>query len=171
MYKIKESPRARHVRIIIKPGGEIVVTKPRRVPLHLVEEFVRKNSDWINKKIELMKSRQASKPLPTRQEFLSGRAQALEIFERKVAQFNSFYKFSYKKISVRNNSSRLGSCSRRGNLSFSYSLINMPEEAVDYVVVHELCHLKEFNHSRRFWDLVGLTIYNYKEVRKKIRLG
>ncbi len=166
IYKIKSFSRSRHIRIIVKRGGEVIITKPRHVPTRLAEEFFRRSYDWIEKKLALVES---GKKQPAPAEFLADRDRAEEIFKNKVEKINSFYKFFYKKISVRNNSSRLGSCSRSGNLSFSYSLINMPEETIDYVVAHELCHLKEFNHSERFWALVSKTIPDYKIIRKKIR--
>lgn len=62
-----------------------------------------------------------------------------------------------------------GSCSKKGNLNFNWRLIQLPPELADYVIVHELCHLKELNHSQRFWDLVGQAIPDYKERRQALR--
>ena len=76
---------------------------------------------------------------------------------------------SYKKISIRNLKSRWGSCSKVGNLSFSLLLSMLPVDVIDYIIVHELMHLVEFNHSKRFWQLVGEAIPQYSEHRKWLR--
>ncbi len=73
------------------------------------------------------------------------------------------------RIAVRNQKSRWGSCSKKGTLNFNYKLTFLPPELRDYVIVHEICHIKEFNHGRGFWDLVKETVPDYKEVRKKLK--
>lgn len=87
---------------------------------------------------------------------------------RKIAEFNLFYNFKFGKVSIRNQRSRWGSCSKKGNLNFNYRLALVPDILVDYVIVHELCHLGEFNHSKDFWKLVEQTIPNYTELRKQL---
>jgi predicted metal-dependent hydrolase len=101
--------------------------------------------------------------------YLLYRTPALELALARAAHFNSFYNFTYKKISIRNQSSRWGSCSRRGNISFNYRIALLPPEVADYVVVHELCHLGEFNHSKNFWALVEKTIPNWKQLRRTMK--
>lgn len=96
----------------------------------------------------------------------------MRILER-LEFWNRVYGFSWKSVAIRNQKTRWGSCSRRGTLSFNYRLILLAPELLDYVVVHELCHLKEFNHSRAFWELVGRGIPDWRARRaelKKIRL-
>lgn len=95
---------------------------------------------------------------------------ALELVRQKVSYYNGFYNFSLGKISVRDQKSRWGSCSRRGNLSFSYKIVFLPEDLANYLVVHELCHLKEFNHSKNFWSLVSQTIPNWVFLRRELKL-
>ncbi len=73
------------------------------------------------------------------------------------------------KIAIRNQKSRWGSCSKHGNLNFNYKLVFMPPEARDYVIVHEICHIKEFNHGRGFWALVAETVPEYRALRKQLR--
>jgi predicted metal-dependent hydrolase len=104
----------------------------------------------------------------SRAEYLLMKEQARELVTRKLAEFNLFYNFKFNSVAIRNQRSRWGSCSRQGNLSFNYRLALVPEALVDYVVVHELCHLGEFNHSKDFWDLVAETIPDHQARRKQL---
>ena len=99
---------------------------------------------------------------------------AQNLVENKIGYFNDFYKFNVNKITIKNQKTRWGSCSRKGNLNFNYRLALLPEYLSDYIIVHELCHLGELNHSPKFWDLVAKTIPHYKKIKrefKKIRLS
>ena len=87
----------------------------------------------------------------------------------RLAHFNAIYGFMFHRVCVRDNSSRWGSCSKKGNLNFHYKILFLPQELADYLIVHELCHLKEFNHSPRYWKLVAQTIPEYKNCRKEMR--
>jgi predicted metal-dependent hydrolase len=97
------------------------------------------------------------------------REQTKKILDERLPVMGSKFSLSYKKISVRNLKSRWGSCSKTGNLSFSLLLSMLPVDVIDYIIVHELMHLVEFNHSKRFWQLVGEAIPQYDEHRKWLR--
>lgn len=90
------------------------------------------------------------------------------VYER-LDYFNKFYGFKWNKISIRNQKTRWGSCSKAGNLNFNYKIALLSPEIADYIIVHELCHLREFNHSQNFWDLVEKTIPNYKAIQAKLK--
>jgi predicted metal-dependent hydrolase len=87
----------------------------------------------------------------------------------RLAHFNTYYQVSLRRIFIKNLKSRWGSCSEKGNLNFNYKILFLPLAVADYVVVHELCHLREFNHSLKFWSLVAETIPNHKEMRRQLR--
>lgn len=93
----------------------------------------------------------------------------LKIATKKVEKYNNFYNFSYKKINIRDQKSRWGSCSSKGNLNFNYRVFLLPEKEMDYVIVHEICHLKEMNHSKIFWNLVEKKSPDYKKIRKNLK--
>ncbi|MEI6480632.1 MAG: M48 family metallopeptidase [bacterium] len=87
----------------------------------------------------------------------------------RLEYFNQFYNFKYGTVRIKAQTTRWGSCSSKGNLNFNYKMALLPPHLVDYLVVHELCHLGEFNHSQNFWDLVGKTIPNYLELRAELK--
>jgi predicted metal-dependent hydrolase len=90
-----------------------------------------------------------------------------------VEEISSIYFFTFKDIKIKNQKTRWGSCSNKGNLNFNYKIVHLPRELAKYLVVHELCHLKHLNHSRDFWNLVETIQPDYKILQaslKKIRL-
>ena len=106
-------------------------------------------------------------------EYRKYKSVARNIVLDRISYFNQYYHFSLHSIRIKNQTSRWGSCSKKGNLNFNYRIALIPQELSDYVIVHELCHLGQFNHSKKFWELVSRTIPNYKLIRnrfKKIRL-
>lgn len=170
-YSVRESARARCLRIIVHPGGELSATLPLGMNIQKLENFIRQKADWILRKINLAKKRKPAFLLPksSRREYLDKREAARSLAEAKLEEFNNFYNLKYGRISIRNQKSRWGSCSRKGNLNFNYRIVHLPEKYLNYIIVHELCHLKEFNHSKNFWDLVAETIPDCKNLKKEFR--
>ena len=170
VYKIKHSRRARNLRLAVHYTGDVVVTAPVGFDLGLLEGFLRQKISWVIKKLDFFKNHHpAPTPKVSRKEYLDQKAAALVLAEQKAAFWNQRYNFSYNRISIKNQTTRWGSCSRKGNLNFNYQILRLPEYLVDYLVVHELCHLKEFNHSARFWALVSAAVPGYKACRKELK--
>jgi hypothetical protein len=171
-YNLRVSRRARRLRLAIYGDGRLVVTQPHRASSKFVEDFIREKAAWIIRRQDHFKK--FPTPLisgPSRRaDYLAKREAARVLVYARLEYFNEFYKFKYKTVSIRNQSTRWGSCSRLGNLSFNYRLVTLPPLVADYVIVHELCHLREFNHSSRFWQLVAQTIPDYAERRRELRL-
>jgi predicted metal-dependent hydrolase len=170
-YTIKESKRASRMRLSIYPGGTIIATVPVNVPIPLMERFMKKKSGWILSKIKIMGKMHFNPTFHrySKKEYAKLKPEALKLIEGKIKEFNEKYEFEYSKISIRNSRSRWGSCSSKKNLSFNYKIIFLPEELQNYILIHELCHTKELNHSENFWKLVARIIPNYKSIRKEIR--
>lgn len=165
-YELKPSRRARSLRLEIGTSG-LMVTKPWFISAAFMERFIIRQEAWILK--NLAKHRNAETlPKVTKEELVVLKKRAAKVLISRLEFFNKVYNFKYKSISVRDQKTRWGSCSRQGALNFNYRLVLLPEILLDYVAVHELCHLKEMNHSRKFWDLVELTIPDYKERRKEL---
>ncbi len=105
----------------------------------------------------------------SRGEYMQHKEQARALAVSRLQLFNEKYGFSIKKISIKNQKTMWGSCSRKGNLNFHYKIALLPDYLADYIIVHELCHLEEFNHSRVFWGLVARSIPNHRELRGKLK--
>ncbi|MDD5318836.1 MAG: M48 family metallopeptidase [Candidatus Pacebacteria bacterium] len=88
----------------------------------------------------------------------------------RLVYFNQFYNFKYGTVRIKAQTTRWGSCSSKGNLNFNYRIVLLPAHLADYIVVHELCHLGQFNHSQKFWDLVANTLPNFKLLRNELKM-
>lgn len=171
-YEIKESIRARHKRITVHPDGRVVVTKPRRVSEVQIQRFVESNRDWIEQRQKsfLKRGAPAVLPMPRKNSkaYKELRERARTLARERLEYFNTFYHFSYTTISIRDQKTRWGSCSKAGTLSFNLRIALLPPDLCDYVIVHELCHTREHNHSDKFWAQVERSLPNWKLLRKKL---
>lgn len=169
-YNLKMSKKARRMRLTIYCDGSLVATVPRRYSPETLESFILEKAEWILRKIEYFQgfeNKSFWKNDPADYEKYKNEALALAL--RRVYYFNQFYGHNCANISIRNQKTRWGSCSRNGNLSFNYKIVFLPPHLADYIIVHEICHLRQFNHSADFWALVEKTIPNYRDLRREVR--
>lgn len=101
--------------------------------------------------------------------YLDNKEKARALILARLEYFNQFYGFTWHRFSIKNTRRRWGSCSRKGNLNFCYKVALILPELADYIIVHELCHLGQFNHSKDFWGLVARTVPDYKVARNKLK--
>ena len=170
-YKLKISERARQMRLEVKQNVGLVITVPKDIPYFLIEKFITRKSEWIKSAINYFNSVSGKVFLNTsRREFLKYKEKARLLAENRIEYYNKFYNFKINRISIKNTKSRWGSCNKKGNLNFNYKIALLSQDLADYVIVHELCHLEKFNHSKRFWKLVSLTIPNYRFLKSKFHI-
>ncbi len=105
----------------------------------------------------------------TRWDYKREKENARALVHQKIHELNKYYGFSVGRVSIRDTKSRWGSCSKSGNLNFNYKVLFLPPHIADYIIVHELCHLKEFNHSVNFWNLVARVVPDHKNIRAELR--
>lgn len=176
-YNLIKSSRRRSISIRIDIGGKMTVRSPYFVSKGMVERFLFEKQDWIYKHyVEAVRKKSDDgdlrSPIRANEDVTlvnKHKKYARNIFEARVTYFQQFTGGTYNSISIRDQKTRWGSCSGRGNLSFNWRLILAPPEILDYVVVHELCHLTYMNHSKEFWGLVGKVLPNYKDSRKWLK--
>lgn len=165
-YTLRINSRAKNARLAVKRDGTVRVTVPR-IPFarKLAESFIKDKWDWIWEQIAKAPPVSLAKP----GEYLKYKEIARAKIEKKVEEINRIYNYQYGRVSIKRTSSRWGSCSAKRNLNFHYKLIFLPEEMMNYVVAHEICHLKELNHSKGFWKLVEIAVPDYKRIIKDFK--
>lgn len=170
-YNLKKSKKARNLRLTVNLEGNLTVTVPWFCSFWQARRFINKKSGWILKSVNRFKSREGSSLLVKagRRDYNKLKEKARLFAYDRVRKYNEYYNFDYNRISIRNQKSRWGSCSVRNNLNYNFRIILLPRDLADYIIVHELCHLKEMNHSKRFWNLVEETVPDYKDMRKRLR--
>ena len=161
-YQIIKSDR-KTIAIQIKPDGQVVVRCPKRMRIEEARRFVESKAVWIEKHLAKRPPQDVAKYTPKEIEQL--REQARKYVTERVRYYAPIVGVTYGQIAIRTQRTRWGSCSSKGNLNFNCLLALVPPEVLDYVVVHELCHRKELNHSERFWRQVERILPDYK-VRK-----
>ena len=157
--------RRKTVALQVLGLNDVVVRAPMRMSNREIEEFVQQNMDWIQKNLKKVAENQKEEeeivPM-TEAEVRELAEQATQLIPERVKYFAPLVGVTYGRITIRNQKSRWGSCSAKGNLNFNVGLLLAPPEVLDYVVVHELCHRKEMNHSPKFWAEVSKLIPDYK---------
>ena len=163
-YTVIRSRRAT-ISIQITPQGEVLVRCPLRMAAREIRLFVEKKAAWIEK------HRPQRPPLPpfTREELAVLVRQAKSRLPQRVTDWANTMGLTCGRITIRAQHTRWGSCSSKGNLNFNCLLARVPEDVLDYVVVHELCHRKELNHSDRFWKEVERVLPEYRTQRKWLK--
>ena len=163
--------RARRKTMALKVSGDGTVTVriPYGVRPEEADRFVEAHVDWIRKRIAECRERAAARPAYTDREREAGKRLAKELLLKKCRYFAERMGVSYGTVTVREQKTRWGSCSAKGNLNFNWKLVLMPPGVLDYVVVHELAHRREMNHSAAFWKVVATWMPDYKKYRKWLR--
>ena len=171
--------------IQINPDLSVTVRSPMYAPQSDIERILREKESWIQKHIEKIREQEAKRKKTqgekgeygesverdylTNEEIKKLADKALQHIPKRVSYYAKQIGVTYEKITIRNQKTRWGSCSSKGNLNFNCLLMLTPPEVIDYVVVHELCHRKEMNHSKAFWAEVEKILSDYKEQIKWLK--
>ena len=164
-YRLIRS-RRKTVENQVDKNGEVLVRAPWFALKNKIDKIVSEKEPWIAKTRKKVFNRE--KPiLLSQEEAMKLRKYAYEYFPKRLPELSERFGFSYNKIRITSARTRYGSCSSKNNISLSYFLAFYSQEAIDYVMVHELCHTKEHNHSKRFYSLLESCLPDWKE-RKKL---
>ena len=153
-------------------AGQIIVKAPLQMKTTEIQELLEQKKEWIDKHLALAEeeNKLTSEIKPYTMEEINKLAdKAVKVIPERVKHYAPLIGVDYGRITIRNQRSRWGSCSSKGNLNFNCLLMEMPDEIIDSVVVHELCHLTHMNHSKEFWKLVESVIPDYKLKRKWLK--
>lgn len=164
-YTVMRSGR-KTLALQVQEGGRVIVRAPYRVSERQISAFVERHRDWIEKQRGRIAQAEKNAVLCTQEERDGWIKKARERIPQRAAYFAHRMGVDYGRITIRDQKTRWGSCSSRGNLNFNWKLMLMPEAVLDYVVVHELAHRREMNHSAAFWKVVEAELPDYRERRK-----
>lgn len=166
-YNVIYSAR-RTVSLCIKDAG-LVVKAPYGTSKARIEEIVKKHEKWIDTHLARHIKKMEKEARLTDDAILELKKKAKMVLPIKTAYYAEIMGLKYGRITITSAKTRFGSCTSKGNISFSYRLMLYPNEAIDYVVVHELAHLVEMNHSPAFYRVVERVLPDYKERRKLLK--
>jgi predicted metal-dependent hydrolase len=184
------------IAIIVQPDSALLVRAPHRIPLSQIESLIAQKEAWIRRKRAEAASRQAQSrsprfedgalfpflgcdyPLKLDSSYLHAaanlftdwyRLQARDIITQRVHLLSSRHSFQAGKIRITSPRTRWGSCGAKGSLNFNWRLVIAPQPVIDYVVIHELVHLRQRNHSSAFWSEVGKLMPVYRQHQKWLK--
>jgi predicted metal-dependent hydrolase len=155
--------------------GRVKARIPERVSDKRASSFIEEHREWIEKGLEkwerVAKEREKSDfRIPSPDCLSPGEIESIKkSFAGRVAHFANVMGVTYARVTIRNQKTRWGSCSSKGNLNFNYKLFFLDTELMEYVIIHELAHRVHMNHSKEFWNLVGKYCPDYKERRKRLK--
>ena len=169
--EVRRSAR-KTIALEIRPDGSLLMRVPRQMTAREIDRFLDEQDGWIRKHLAQVQARQAELPQTeplTAEQIRALADQALQVIPERVRYYAPLVGVTYGRITIRNQRTRWGSCSAKGNLNFNCLLMLMPPEILDYVVVHELAHRREMNHSPAFWAIVESVLPDYRTRRQWLK--
>ncbi len=150
----------------VNADGKVIVRAPHRTGKKYIEDFVRDHEAWIERTKTKIENKKYSLKEASPEEEKELRRLAREVLPGKVSYYASVIGVAPGRITITGARTRFGSCSAKNNISFSFYLMRFPDKAIDYVVVHELCHILQHNHSKEFYKEIEKILPDYKEREK-----
>ena len=167
---LERSNRAKRTSLTIKPNKGVRVVVPIQVSFEAAVEFVNQNERWIRTTLTRIQQQESRQKELAEVYSNIDKVKATKILTAKVHVLAKKHGFTYSKVSVRNQSTRWGSCSHKNTISLNMKLVALPKELIDYVILHELVHTKIHNHGSRFWAELDKYVGNSKGKAMALRL-
>lgn len=166
---LRKNRGSRRITLRVSPRKGVIVTMPWIVPYKVGLEFFMSKKDWVLKAIERQKARLEAEPAHTPEEVEALRAKAKAELPKRLAELAEEYSFSYNTVRIKHNVSNWGSCSRKGNINLNLHLVRLPDDLRDYVMLHELCHLRHPDHGLAFHALLESLCPGHRAKEKALR--
>lgn len=168
-YSIRKSTRAKRLRIAVYCNCDVVVTLPHHKTISDIESYLNKKAKWISAKLDHFRKAKGLRLKNRPISFEDNKETASKLVLRIIKKFNKIYDLKYNKITIKDHKTKWGSCSKKGNLNFNYRIVFLPKRLAEYIIVHELCHLKELNHCRQYWNLVKKALPNHQDLIHELK--
>lgn len=161
--------RRRTLALEVTREGEALVRAPLRASEEEIRRFVDAHAAWLEKRLAIVEERRLRHPEPTPEEERALRAAARNYLPRRVEELASYMGVRYTGLRINFAKTRFGSCNGKNGLNFSARLMQYSPRAIDYVIIHELAHTLEHNHSPRFWQIVARYMPEYREAERELK--
>jgi len=165
----ERSKRAKHVNISVKPFRGVRVAVPYKVSFSRAEEFVHSKIDWIEIQLEKMKQYEREYNSTSGANDDIDKVKAKSMLTGRLRYLAEKHGFTYNRVFIRNQRTRWGSCSRKSNISLNMKIVKLPDELVDYVILHELVHTHKKNHGKSFWKEMDKLVGDGKKMSSKLK--
>lgn len=166
---LERSGRAKRIIISVKPDRRVRVAVPAKASFKAALEFVELKKSWIIRHLELMRRKEIRRKRIREHAPVIDKAKATRVLSEKTKILADKYGFSYNRLTVRNQKTRWGSCSSKNNINLNMKLLLLPDDLIDYVIIHELAHTRVHNHSKQFWQELDSCVGDGKAMAKKLR--
>ena len=165
----ERSKRAKHINISVKPFGGVRVAVPYRVSFNKAEEFVHSKIDWIKMRLEKMRQYEREYNSTPGINDNIDKTQVKSMLTGRLKYLAGKHGYTYNRVFLRNQRTRWGSCSHKNNISLNMKLVLLPEELMDYVILHELVHTHRKDHSKAFWAEMDKLVGDGKKISSRLR--
>jgi predicted metal-dependent hydrolase len=164
---IERSPRAKRISVSIRPFKGVRVAVPFGISFEAAQSFAQSKAGWIKKHLSKMERlEQRAKTLA--ESALLDRSAARRRLSERLIQLARKHGFTYNRVFIKNQKTRWGSCSNKNNINLNINLVRLPQELIDYTLLHELVHTRIKNHSPAFWDQMDALLGDAKKIDKKL---
>lgn len=168
-YMLHKRRGVRKLTLTVRADGSVLLTVPWWVSQGAAARYLHTRRDWLMRALAQARARGVSSPKDSAAHYKKHKEAARAFVRARLEVLNEHYGYSWGRVAIRSNNTCWGSCSSKQNLNFDYRILFLPPHLQDYILAHELCHLKEMNHSPRFWALVARAIPDYKRCRTELR--
>ncbi|MBR5175659.1 MAG: M48 family metallopeptidase [Bacteroidales bacterium] len=166
---LRKTSRSRKISLRVSPRRGVTVSMPWIVPFRVGLEFFLSRREWVLETIERQNKRFVDEPILSPEEIESMRKEAKRVLPARLSELARKYSFEYNQVRIKHNVSNWGSCSRKGNINLNLNLMRVPEDLRDYVLLHELCHLRHPNHGPEFHALLESICPDHRAKEKELR--
>ncbi|MBU2520893.1 MAG: M48 family metallopeptidase [Proteobacteria bacterium] len=164
---LERSSRARHINLSVRPFKGVRVAVPYGVSFDKAEEVTHSKAGWIKKHLDRMELIE-QESIELKKNNHINHKEARKFLTNRLNELSGKHGFDYNKVFVRNQRTRWGSCSVKNNINLNVNLVCLPEELIDYTILHELVHIRIKNHNKEFWDELDKLVVNAKKLDKKL---
>lgn len=171
-YAVRRSKRAKRMRLAVYCDGNFIVTVPQTFPANSIDRYVIAKSQWVISKLDFFEGLNKKQKLTFGSDgYELYKDKALDLVTERLTALNQrHYRLKFNKIAIKSQKTRWGSCSKKRNLNFNYKILFLTPKIRDYIMIHELCHLKEFSHSSRFWKLVAKSMPDHTKINEELKV-